>query len=252
MQKLCRAKVVRVSGLMSLALVSSLTLSPAHALSGLDSNSTVSSRTLSLRHTYHLLVSNIVGVAGDRSATVTWSAPAGAYGAQVVAYKVVANYKNPVSNKRFSTPPVVVTDVSNRTATVTGLMNGVWHDFTITAESATEWSAVNTNNVKNGGMVKPSGLPCAASTVNVVAGNKRATVRWNRPCNGGATVMFSVQAYVGSTLVSSKTSIADNHIAPTTVITGLTNGLTYTFVVTSTNVNGSVASASSSEVTPHS
>ena len=211
-----------------------------------------SHRSNLLKHTSHLLVRNIVGQPADHSATVTWDAPLGIYGSQVVGYSVVANYKDPVSGKRMSTQPVLVADISQRTATITGLMNGVWHDFTITARSNTEWSAVNTNNVKNGGMVKPSGLPCAASTVTAIPGNKRVTVKWNRPCNGGSTVVFSVKTYGSSQLISVKGGIADNHTAPAATVTGLLNGMPYSFTVTSTNANGSVMSIASSAVIPHS
>lgn len=209
-----------------------------------------SHRSELLKHTSHFLVRNIVGQAGDRSASVTWDAPLEPYGSQVVAYSVVANYKDPATGKRVSTEPVAVTDVSKRTATIIGLMNGVWNDFTITARSNTEWSAVNTNNVKNGGMVKPSGIPCAASVVNAVPGNKKVTVKWNRPCNGGATVLFSVTTFSAAQPLGVIANIADNHTAPATTIKGLTNGVTYSFTVTSTNVNGSVTSVTSNFVTP--
>ena len=205
-----------------------------------------------LKHTNHFLVRNIVGQAGDRSATVTWDPPVEPYGSQVVAYSVVANYKNPSTGKRVTTEPITVTDVSRRTATITGLMNGVWNDFTITARSNTEWSAINTNNVKNGGMVKPSGLPCAASVVNAVPGNKKVTVKWNRPCNGGATVLFRVTTFSSGQPLSISANIADNHAFPAVTVKGLTNGLAYSFTVTSTNLNGSVTSVTSNVVTPRS
>ena len=205
-----------------------------------------------LKHTSHFLVRNIVGQAGDRSATVSWDPPLEPYGSQVVAYSVVANYKDPMTGKRITTEPVTVTDVSKRTATITGLINGVWNDFTITARSNTEWSAINTNNVKNGGMVKPSGLPCAATVVNAVPGNKKVTVKWNRPCNGGATVRFSVSTSSSGQPLRVSANIADNHAFPAATVTGLTNGVAYTFSVTSTNVNGSVTSVTSNVVTPRS
>ena len=247
MQKHVRAKL---SVLVAFGVCSVTTLAPAQALSRMTTQSPPSPQAAVLKHTKHFLVTNIVGQAHDRAATVTWSAPAGVYASQVVAYKVVANYKDPSSRKRVSTVPVVITDVAQRSATITGLMNGVWHDFTITAQSNTEWSAVNTNNVKNGGMVKPSGLPCAPTTVTAVPGKKRVTVKWNRPCNGGATATFSVNTYVGSTLVSSRQRIADNRSAPIATITGLISGAPYRFTVTSTNVNGSVESSITDEVIP--
>lgn len=240
-----------VSALLGALLVALALPSQAGAVQ-VDSplNNAGGHRSVLLKHTNNLFVRNIVGQAGDHSATVTWDVPLEPYGSQVVAYSVVANYKDPVSGKRVTTDPVSVTDVTLRRATITGLLNGVWNDFTITARSNTEWSAVNTNNVKNGGMVKPSGLPCAASTVTAVPGNKRVTVKWNRPCNGGATVTFSVTTLSSSQSFGVISNIADNHTAPSATVKNLINGVPYSFTVTSTNANGSVVSVTSSVVTP--
>ncbi|MEN9603470.1 MAG: hypothetical protein RL545_159, partial [Actinomycetota bacterium] len=76
MQK--RNKVV-LSSLASLGLAMSLGLLPAQALSLNPTPRTVAPQAAVLRHTNHFLVTNIVGQAGDHSASVTWDAPAGIY-----------------------------------------------------------------------------------------------------------------------------------------------------------------------------
>ena len=204
-----------------------------------------------LRHTSNLAVTNISASAGDRSATVSWTEPAGRV---VTGYTVVANravYDAVLKhNVRQSTAPITITNPLQTTATLTGLVNGSWYDFTITAYNSTEWTAINTNNVKNGGMVKPSGMPEAVSTIQLVKGNKRITVKWNRPNNGGDTQTFTVAAYQNGSVVGTRSAIKDNHLFPAVTFTGLTNGLTYSFIVTATNKNGSVISDMSLGATP--
>lgn len=204
-----------------------------------------------LRHTNNLRVTSVVAVAGDRTATVTWMAPVGKV---VTGYSVVAHRAvyDPVlkRNVRQTTAPVSVTDPTQTWATFTQLSNGYWYDFTVTAFNTVEWTAVNTNNVKNGGMVKPSGLPQTINTIQTVAANRKITVQWNRGNNGGATQTFAVSMFKDGQFVLTRPGIKDNRSYPYTVFTGLTNGSSYTFTVTSTNVNGSVTSQTSQPATP--
>jgi len=208
-----------------------------------------------LLHKSTMAVTNIRAVAGDSSATVSWTAPSGQ---TVTGYSVIATRAvyDPArkGNVRVSTPPVNVTDPTQTTATLTGLSNGSWYDFTVTAYNSTQWYAVNTNNKKNGGMVKPSTLPTVVSNIQVTAGKKKITVSWNRANNGGDTQTFKVDEYVGGrlvTLVETKSGIKDNHLYPSVTFTGLVTTEYYSYVVTSTNANGSVVSDMSVEVRPN-
>jgi|GEM_PF-3014052 len=89
-------------------------------------------------------------------------------------------------------------------------------------------------------------MPGAPTSVTAVQGDTEATISFTPPVNTGGTVI------TGYTVTASPA-----HIAPVSggsspiVITGLTNGQTYTFTVTATNsVGTSPASSASNAITP--
>ncbi|MGN6406297.1 fibronectin type III domain-containing protein [Sinomonas sp.] len=117
-------------------------------------------------------------------------------------------------------------------------------------------------------VVNGSGVPSLAATVHVApaatapaapagvsasAGNASANVTWNAPNNGGSTITsYTVTPWTGGTALA-PTTVTGNPAPTGATITGLTNGVAYTFTVTATNAVGtSPASAPSNSVTPSS
>lgn len=101
------------------------------------------------------------------------------------------------------------------------------------------------------GYIPPS-VPVAPATLAVTPGDQGALVTWADPPNWGytdstgtATASFTVQAISGGTVAASTTVSSDN-----AVITGLTNGTSYTFQVSATNPVGTGPPAASGAVTP--
>jgi predicted phage tail protein len=94
-------------------------------------------------------------------------------------------------------------------------------------------------------------VPGAPTNVTATAGNKSAKVSWTAPADGGSPITsYTVTAYVGST-VQKTVTVTGTPPATSVNVSGLTNGTTYTFVVSATNAVGTgAASGPSNPVTP--
>jgi hypothetical protein len=92
-------------------------------------------------------------------------------------------------------------------------------------------------------------LPGAPTGVSATAGNASATVAWTAPAsNGGSAITnYTVTPYIGTT---AQTSTTVGNVTSTS-ISGLTNGMAYSFKVKAVNAVGAGPdSASSNVVTP--
>jgi uncharacterized repeat protein (TIGR01451 family) len=96
--------------------------------------------------------------------------------------------------------------------------------------------------------------PLAPVNVTAVAGDRSATVSWNPTPNGQPITSYTVQASTGGSPSFSVTLLPDpiSHIVPSsTVVTGLVDGLVYTFQIQAGNSSGSSPfSNQSNAVTP--
>ncbi len=93
--------------------------------------------------------------------------------------------------------------------------------------------------------VTPATTPNAPTGITATRGNGQATISFTAPVNNGGSVItsYTVTSNIGGFTGTSSGS-------PIT-ITGLTNGVAYTFTVIATNALGdSVASSVSNAVTP--
>lgn len=97
----------------------------------------------------------------------------------------------------------------------------------------------------------PPAAPAAPTGVTASAGNASANVNWNAPNDGGSTITsYAVTPWTGGVALAS-TTVTGNPAPTGATITGLTNGVAYTFTVSATNsVGTSPASAPSNSVTP--
>jgi hypothetical protein len=128
------------------------------------------------------------------------------------------------------------------TATVTGLTNGTAYTFSVTATNllGTGPASAASNSVT------PTGPPGAPTNVTATPGNGQATVTWAAPAsNGGSPITsYTVTSSPGALTATSSGAL-------TAIVTGLTNGIAYTFTVTATNLLGTgPPSAASTPVTP--
>ena len=93
--------------------------------------------------------------------------------------------------------------------------------------------------------VIPSDVPDAPIIGTATAGNGEAVITFTPPLNNGGSAITSY------TVTSSSGGFTGTGGSSPIIVTGLTNGTTYTFTVTATNAAGtSVASATSNSVVP--
>ncbi len=110
--------------------------------------------------------------------------------------------------------------------TVTGLENGTSYTFTITATNAVGTGTASINSTP----ITPASIPNAPTSVLATRGNGQATISFDAPFNGGSAITYyTVTSTGGQTATGTASGI---------VVTGLTNGVSYTFTVTATNALG--------------
>ena len=160
--------------------------------------------------------------------SVSFTPPANNGGSVITSYTVTSSPGNFTASGASS--PILVN----------GLTLGVTYRFTVTATNAAGTSAASSQSAA----ITPSSVPGAPTNVSVVVGNAQATVSFNPPSSDGglAITSYTVTSSPGGTTASGTSSPI--------VISGLTNGSTYTFTVKATNSKGTgTSSAASSAVT---
>ncbi len=170
--------------------------------------------------------------AGSAEAFVYFSPPASTGGSTITGYVAT------------STPGSIQVDGASSPITVTGLTNGDSYTFVVQAINGvgTGPASVATNAVTP--TATPT-VPTAPLSPSASAGNAQATVSFSPPSSNGGEPITS---YTATSTPGNLTASAAS--SPITV-TGLTNGVLYSFKVTATNSVGTgPASVASNQVTP--
>jgi hypothetical protein len=135
-----------------------------------------------------------------------------------------------------SSPSGITATGSSSPITITGLTNGTSYTFTVTASNMFGTSASSSPS----NAVTPVPVPSPPTSLVATTGNS------------SASIAFALSTYaVSYTVTSSPGGITATGSASPIVVSGLTNGTSYTFTMTATNSSGtSSASAASNAVTP--
>ena len=165
-------------------------------------------------------------VAGDGSATVSWTAASPA----------------PTNYTVTSAPSGLTCTTGTLTCAVTGLTNGTAYTFTVQAN----YPGPHTIGAGPSNSVTPLGAPSAPTAVTATAGNGQAGVSWTTPSSTGGA------AITGYTVTSSPGGGSCSTAITSCTITSLNNFTAYTFTVTATNAASktSAPSSASNSVTP--
>jgi uncharacterized repeat protein (TIGR01451 family) len=188
----------------------------------------------------------VTASAGDTQAFISFLSGSGS---PATSYTV----RNATASNGHLVPDLVV-PVNGSTltpaVTVNGLTNGVSYTFIVSATNAQGTSAFSApSNSVTPQAITVAGAPTGAAAV---AADSQATVTWTPPANNGnATITsYTVTARIGGVATANQ-AITPNGTTLSAVVTGLTNGTTYTFTVHANNIKGAGAeSAPSNAVTP--
>ena len=172
----------------------------------------------------------VTATAGVQSLIASWNAPADNGGAAITSYTATAN-----PGGRQCT-----TTADARTCTISNLTR---RPYTVTVTAA--------NRVGSSPASAPSAevtpldtVPAAPLGISSVAGDRQATVSWAAPGNGA-------EAITGYRVTSSPGAFTCTTKDLSCTVSGLTNGISYTFRVTASSTGGeSAASEPSAPVTP--
>ncbi|WP_121252817.1 DUF4082 domain-containing protein [Solirubrobacter pauli] len=183
-------------------------------------------------------VTGVTATAGQRSATVSWTAPSG--GGVVTQYKVT-----PYIGANAQTPTTVT--APSTSTTMTGLTAGTAYTFRVQAINPGGVGPVSAAS----SAVTPTAptAPAVPSGVTATGDSKAAIVRWTAPADGGSAITgYTITPYIGA---AAQTPVNAGASATSARISGLTNHTAYTFRVSATNAIGTgTASAATAAVTP--
>lgn len=171
---------------------------------------------------------NVVAATGDASSLVTWTSSAD-NGEPITAYTVT------------STPGGIVCTSSTNSCLVLPLTNGTAYYFTVTATNAVGTTVASTASA----IITPAAGPTVPTNVTTNAGNGSVQVSWLPSSPNGSPI-------TGYTVTSAPGGYSCSTVGATScIVSGLTNGVDYTFVVIATNaISNSSPSAPSAPAMP--
>lgn len=165
------------------------------------------------------------GIASDGTATLSWTAPSSNNGAVITDYLV--EYKK--SSDSTWLPFADGTSVAT-TAVVTGLTNNVAYDFRISAVNS-----AGTSTPSDTTSLTPGGVAGVPTDLVATPGDRQVSLSFTAPVSNGGS------AITGYAITATPGAISFTATQTPAVVTGLTNGIAYTFSVAAINSSGTGA-----------
>jgi trimeric autotransporter adhesin len=186
----------------------------------------------------------VTATAGDSQATVTFNAVPfyGDGGYTITSYTVTSSPDNQVCTVTpTGTPPATYN------CTVSGLTNGTSYTFTVTS---TNFQGTGLPSTPSNAVV-PAAVPGAPTIGTATGGNTQASVAFTTPASDGGSAITSYTVTATDSTTPANGGQTESGSASPLMVTGLTNGDSYTFTVTATNeVGAGPGSSPSNAVVP--
>lgn len=170
----------------------------------------------------------VSATAGNAAAVVSWSVPDNG-GSAITGYQVQPF--NASTGAAVGAPRPA--GAAATSLSVPSLTNGVAYDFAVRAINAQGTGAYSARSNPVTPTAPVTTAPTAPTGVTATAGNASATVAWTAPSNAATSNItgYRIRRYAGTTAtVQSTVTVAAT--ASSWVISGLTNGQSYSFDVT--------------------
>ena len=196
--------------------------------------------------TNEITISRVIPINNNDSTIITYTLIGNQNIIDDTAYifTVTANNKNGSSISSAPSNPIIPAIIPD---TITGNSNftyGTPYIFNVTAKNINGPSIPS--NDSNSIII--STIPDAPTTITGISENRQVIVSWNAPTNNGGSVIIS---YTVTSRPDGLIATTINGTTTTATVTGLTNGVSYTFTVIATNINGnSLPSTPSSIIIP--
>ena len=184
---------------------------------------------------------DLVATAGDASVSLSWSPPSSDGGAPITNYKI---YRGTVAGGQLS---LIATVPNVLSYTDSPLTNGKTYYYKVTAVN--EVGEGPPSNEASATPVSGDTAPSPPRSLSAAAGDARVALGWLAPSSDGGSPITNYKIYRGTSSNGESLLITVGNVS-TYTDTGVSNGVTYYYVVTAVNGIGDSGASGEASATP--